>query len=54
MIPRINFHFNSFADVQAAASQVSLGTVIDLGGGDQITLLGVNVGDLHQDDFIFT
>jgi len=46
--------FNSFADVQAAASQVGSTTVIDLGGDDQITLLGVNVGDLHQDDFIFT
>ena len=46
--------FNSFADVQAAASQSGSSTVIDLGGDDQITLLGVNVGDLHQDDFLFT
>ena len=46
--------FTSFANVQAAASQVGLDTVIDLGGGNQITLLGINVGDLHQDDFVFT
>ncbi len=44
---------NSFADVQAATIQVGVDTVIDLGNGDQITLLGVNVNDLHQDDFLF-
>jgi len=44
---------NSLADVQNAATQVGSNTIIDLGSGDSITLLGVNVNDLHQDDFIF-
>ena len=39
--------------VQSIASQVGNHTVIDFGGGDSITLLGINVGDLHQDDFLF-
>ena len=43
----------TFDDVQAAASQLGNDTRIDLGGGDSITLLGVNVGDLHEDDFLF-
>ena len=42
----------SFADVQAAASQVGGDTLIEFGGGDSITLIGVNVGDLHSDDFL--
>ena len=42
-----------FGAVQAAAGQVGADTVIDLGDGDTITLLGVNVGTLHQDDFLF-
>lgn len=29
------------------------GTLLDLGGGDQITFAGVSPGDLHQDDFLF-
>ena len=41
-----------FADVQAAASLVGADTVIDFGGGDTITLLGVDPGDLHADDFL--
>ena len=44
----------TFTDAQAAASQSGLDTIIDLGGGDQITLIGINVGDLHEDDFLFT
>jgi len=44
---------DSFADILAAASQVGADTVIDLGGGDQITLLGVDVGALAADDFLF-
>ena len=28
-------------------------TVIDFGGGDMITLLGVTATDLHADDFLF-
>jgi len=46
--------FDSFADTQTASSQVNADTVIDLGGGHQITLLGVNIGELHQDDFLFS
>jgi Ca2+-binding RTX toxin-like protein len=46
--------FDSFAEVFAAASDDGFGnTVIDFGGGDTITLTGVAVVDLHQDDFIF-
>ncbi len=44
---------NNFADVQAAASQVGLDTVIDMGNGDVVTLQGVNMANLHQDDFQF-
>ncbi|MEM9619537.1 MAG: calcium-binding protein, partial [Pseudomonadota bacterium] len=45
--------FDAFSDVQAAASQAGNDVVIDLGGGDTITLLNRLVGDLHQDDFLF-
>jgi Ca2+-binding RTX toxin-like protein len=46
--------FDTFAEVQAAASDDGFGnTVIDFGGGDIITLTGVAVADLHQDDFLF-
>ncbi len=44
---------HNYADIQAVASQSGSDTLIDLGSGDSITLLGVNVNDLHQDDFIF-
>lgn len=44
---------NSLADVLALATQVGSDTVSDLGAGDSITLLGVNVGDLHDNDFLF-
>ncbi len=43
--------FATFADVQAAATQVGADTVIDFGGGDSITLLGVTATDLHVNDF---
>jgi Ca2+-binding RTX toxin-like protein len=47
--------FDTFAEVFAAASDDGFGnTVIDFGGGDTITLTGVAVADLHQDDFLFT
>ncbi len=45
---------NSFADVQAAASQVGADVLIDMGAGDSVTLLGVDLTDLHQDDFLFS
>jgi len=44
---------SDFEDVQSIASQVGNHTVIDFEGSDSITLLGINVGDLHQDDFLF-
>ena len=43
-----------FADLQSVlnnASQVGSDTLIDFGGGDSLTLTGVNLADLHQDDF---
>ena len=43
---------STFADVHSHATQVDADTVIDVGGGDSITLLGVNVGVLHADDFM--
>ncbi len=43
----------SLGDVQAAATYDGVKTVIDLGGGDSVTLIGVDVADLHQDDFVF-
>lgn len=45
--------FNSFAEVLAATSDVGGDAVIDLGGGDTITLVGVTKGQLAADDFIF-
>ena len=44
---------SDFEYVQRIANQVGDHTVIDLGDGNSITLLGINVGDLHQDDFLF-
>ncbi len=44
---------NNFADVQAASSQVGLDTLIDMGNGDTVTLEGVSMANLHQDDFQF-
>mgnify|MGYP000157994146 CR=1 FL=1 len=44
---------NSFADVQAAASQVGADVLIDMGGGDSVSLIGVDLADFHQDDFLF-
>lgn len=53
----INVHslagFTSFAQVQAVTSQVGADTVINFGGGNQITLLSVTASNLHQDDFTF-
>ena len=41
-----------FAAVQAAASQVGDDTLLDFGGGDTVTLIGVDVASLHEDDFL--
>ena len=47
------FGFASAADAIAAATQAGADTVIQLDADDSVTLLGVNVGDLDQDDFLF-
>ena len=41
-----------FAAVQNIASQVGADTLLDFGGGDTITLLGVDLAALHPDDFL--
>jgi Ca2+-binding RTX toxin-like protein len=46
--------FDEFSEVFAAASQQGANVVIDFGGGDTITLLNTTLGDLHEDDFIFS
>ncbi|MCB2113840.1 MAG: hypothetical protein KDD85_09885 [Parvularculaceae bacterium] len=46
--------FDTFAEVMAAASQVGADTVIDFGGGNSITLVGVNINNLNAGDFLFT
>src|SRR3546814_11273886 len=48
-----NSLLNDFTDILANASQVGDDTLIDLGGTDTLTLIGVNRLDLHQDDFVF-
>ena len=45
--------FSAFADVTAAASQTGADTVIDLGVDGSITLAGINIASLHEDDFRF-
>ena len=53
----LTFHSaaTSFVQMQMAGmfSQQGLNTQIDLGSGDMIILNNINVGDLHQDDFVF-
>jgi hypothetical protein len=41
------------ADVQALATQSGDDTNINFGGGDSVTLIGVQLTNLHEDDFIF-
>ncbi len=45
--------FDTFAEVQAAATQVGGDTVIDFGAGDSLTLVGVTATDLNAADFLF-
>lgn len=47
-----DFNFADGDAVIAAAQQDGDNTVIDLGNGDQITLVGVEVGDLNAESFI--
>ena len=43
----------NLTELLAGASQTGADTELDLGGGDSVTLIGVNLGDLHEDDFVF-
>ncbi|WP_375208041.1 calcium-binding protein [Hyphococcus sp.] len=45
--------FDDFSDVTAAAADVSGDVVIDLGGGNSITITNVVLASLHADDFLF-
>ncbi len=42
-----------YAGTLAASTQVGLDVVINLGGSETLTLAGITLGDLHQDDFLF-
>ncbi len=44
--------FDSFTDVEAATTEDVFGAVIDLGGGNRLTLQGVSESALHADDFL--
>ncbi len=41
-----------FASLMAMASDATGDTVIDFGGGDTVTLIGVEIDDLSAGDFI--
>jgi Ca2+-binding RTX toxin-like protein len=41
-------------DLLDRATDVGADTVIDFGKGDELTLIGVQKADLHDDDFLFT
>ena len=45
--------FDTFGEIQGAASDVGGNTLLSFGGGDSLTLIGVNSNSLHQDDFVF-
>lgn len=42
----------SFTDVMSTATQVGADTVFDFGGGDRITLIGVSIATLEEQDFL--
>ena len=44
----------SLFDLRRIAEDDGQDTVIDFGNGNSITLLGVVVADLHEDDFLFS
>ena len=47
------FSISSLAQVAGLSSQVNADTVIDFDASTSVTLLGVNLVDLHEDDFLF-
>lgn len=53
IILSLGLAFDTFAEIQSAASDVGGNTVLDFGSGDSITLIGVTSASLHQDDFSF-
>ena len=44
-------NITTFADVATRSTQVGNDTIIDLGGGDTVTLAGVSLQALHEHDF---
>ncbi|MEZ5828250.1 MAG: hypothetical protein R3D01_07640 [Hyphomicrobiales bacterium] len=48
----LDFGFGTFANVVAAATDIGSDLLIQLDGDDSVTLLGVNVADLDQDDVL--
>ncbi len=46
--------FNTIGEIRAATTDVGGDAVIDFGGGDTLTLIGVQASQLSFDDFIFT
>jgi Ca2+-binding RTX toxin-like protein len=53
IINLIGFGYTGLADVLAHTAQTGEDLIINMGGGDSITLAGVNVASLHADDFSF-
>ena len=49
----LNSSVDTYGEVLGAASQNGADTVIDLGLGDTITLLNVDMTTLQSDDFAF-
>jgi Ca2+-binding RTX toxin-like protein len=46
--------FDTFAEVMAAGSQVGGNAVLDFGGGNTLTLSNTMLGNLNQNDVLFT
>lgn len=44
---------SNLAELLGVATQAGADTVLDFGGGDSITLIGVDRTALHSDDFLF-
>jgi len=53
LLDLFGFGFDDVGDVQAIATQSGADTVIDFGGGDQLTLSGVDMNALSNDHFLF-
>ncbi|MBT5945357.1 MAG: choice-of-anchor C family protein, partial [Rhodospirillaceae bacterium] len=47
-----DFGFTDLADLLTATNDVGADTVITLDGNDSLTLIGVQMAELHEDDFI--